>query len=417
MLDKPYTPSESDARPRRSPASEPSTRPSRPPRPRRGRLLLAAVAALIVLGALGWRYEFAPVTVEAAPTATNVAERVYGIGTVGARIQSNVGFKVGGVLVALNVDQGDTVKTGDVMARLDASDVEAQLAVAVAGVAQARANVDKARADVEGAGATLANAKAISERRTHLAKSGFVSTEEAETNAAAVRVADAALASSRAGVTVAEAALQSAEAQRSLQQAVVDNYALRAPYDARIVSRALELGAAPNPGQTVYTIVAADSIWVLGYVDERLAGALRVGQPAEITLRSRPGERFAGHIERIEMQSDPVNEERLVDVAFDRLPDKIYLNEQAEIVVATGELPRAVLVKSAAVDSLRDSHGRVWTVEDGRLAQREVTFGAQLLDGRLPIVGGLPRGAAVVDGPVAGLRVGRAARISGAAGS
>ena len=112
--------------------------------------------------------------------------------------------------------------------------------------------------------------------------------------------------------------------------------------------------------------------------------------PPTITLRSLPGKTFKGHVERIEMQSDPVNEERLVDVAFDQLPDDIHLAEQAEIVVTTGQLPRAVLVSATAVQSRREDHGLVWTVEDGRLSRRDVTLGAELLDGRLPILGGLP---------------------------
>jgi HlyD family secretion protein len=54
----------------------------------------------------------------------------------------------------------------------------------------------------------------------------------------------------------------------------------------------------------------------------------------------------------------------------------------------------------------------VWTLEQGRLAQRRVTFGPQLVDGRLPIVAGLPDGAEVVLAPQAGLRIGRAATVA-----
>ena len=111
-----------------------------------------------------------------------------------------------------------------------------------------------------------------------------------------------------------------------------------------------------------------------------------------------------------------MNEERLVDVAFDQLPDNIHLAEQAEVVMTTGTLVRAVVVAPTAIADLRDGRGVVWTVEDGRLARREVGFGPELLDGRLPILDGLPAGARVVSAPVSGARVGRAARITEAAG-
>ncbi|HUZ71742.1 MAG TPA: efflux RND transporter periplasmic adaptor subunit [Stellaceae bacterium] len=375
---------------------------------------MAAIIVLLIaiVGIATWYSLTRPMVVSIAPVATNVPEQVFGLGTVGARVQSNVGFKVPGVLVALMADQGDRAHAGQVLAQLDARDITAQLAVAKAGVAQAQANIQKAKADVASATASLANAKAISARRAALAQHGNASAEEAQTTEATMRVAAANLGAAQSEVSVAEAARQSAEAQEAFEQATLANYTLYAPYDAWIVSRNLELGSMPNPGQSVFTLVAAHSVWALGYVDERLAGRLSVGQPAEIILRSKPATPLPGHVARIEIQSDAVNEERLVDVAFDRIPDNIHLAEQAEIVITTGVLPRAVPVQPAAVTDYRDGHGTVWTVENGRLERRRVTFGHELLDGRLPVVDGLPDGAEVVAAPASGLRVGGAARVA-----
>ena len=301
---------------------------------RRGRTALFAlliVAAAILGGLPIWWAYFSPVAVSVAPIAADVREQVFGLGTVGARVQSNIGFKVAGVLVALKADQGDRVKAGQLLAQLDAHDIEAQLAVANAGVTQASANIDKAKSDVVSAEATLENAQAVSARRNSLVEKGFASVEEAQTNEAGKRVATANLASAKSGVAVAEAALKSAEAQEAFEQATLANYSLYAPYDGWIVSRNLELGSMPNPGQSVFTLVAEDTVWAVGYVDERLAGRLAIGQPAEIILRSNLTTSVPGHVERIEVQSDAVNEERLVDVAFDKVPADVHLAEQAEV--------------------------------------------------------------------------------------
>ena len=120
-------------------------------------------------------------TVEVASVSTDVPVQVFGLGTVGARVQSNVGFKVAGVLVALDADFGDRVAAGSVLARLDARDVAAQLGQANAGVLQARASLVKAHADVTAAEANRANAAAVARRRSELAKSGHASVEEAQT--------------------------------------------------------------------------------------------------------------------------------------------------------------------------------------------------------------------------------------------
>ena len=109
-------------------------------KPQRVRSVLVAVlivAAAIVGSLLIWWAYFGPVTVPVAPVEANVREQVFGLGTVGARVQSNIGFKVGGVLAGLKADQGDRVQAGQLLAQLDARDIEAQLAVAHAGVAQA----------------------------------------------------------------------------------------------------------------------------------------------------------------------------------------------------------------------------------------------------------------------------------------
>jgi HlyD family secretion protein len=383
--------------------------------PHRGRQVAWALAAAIVLAVvayLSWFAFFSPVTVSVVPVQSDVRQQVFGLGTVGARVQSNIGFEVAGVLVALGADQGDRVRVGQVLAQLDVRDIEAQVAVAKAAVAQARASLEKAKADVEAVTANLANAKAIAARRRELVDRGFKSIEEVQTTEALAQVAAGNLASAKAGVLVAEAGLQSAEAQQTFQEATLAMHRLRAPYDAWVISRNLELGSMPNPGQSVFTLVAENTVWVRAYVDERLAGRLSLGQPVEIILRSKPGQPDPGHIARIEIQSDAVNEERLVDVAFDQVPDNIHLAEQAEVVITTGTLAHAVVVPPTAVSDLRGGRGTVWTVEEGRLARQEVRFGPELLDGRLPVLRGLPPDVKVVSAPVSGARVGRAARIA-----
>jgi len=395
--------------------------------PGRGRRIAWAILGLIAVALGGFGYWFlflSPLTVTIAPVQSNLREEVFGLGTIGARVQSNVGFKVTGVLSALMVDQGDRVHTGQVLAKLDARDIEAQVEVMKAGVAQARANIEKAKADVASAETTLMNDKVISARRDILVKQDSIAVELADNARAQVRVDEANLTSARSAVVLAEAVLHSAEAQLAFEQATLSYYALFAPYDGWVISRNHELGdmfaafgSSSSSSQSVFTLVAADTIWAVGYVDERLAGRLSVGQPAEIVLRSDPSRRITGHVARIEIQSDPINEERLVDVAFDQIPENIHLAEQAYVYISTSVLPHAVLVQPSAVADFRGDkgtggHGAVWTVERGRVERRSVTFGPELLDGRLPILEGLPADSAVVAAPVSGLRVDRAAHVA-----
>jgi HlyD family secretion protein len=213
-------------------------------------------------------------------------------------------------------------------------------------------------------------------------------------------------------VLVAEANISDAKAQQQQQSATLDFHTLAAPYDAMVTARLKELGSALAASEPVFTLIDPKSIWVLAYIDESKAGEVQVGETAEIVLRSQPGRRISGHVARIEPESDRVNEERKVEVAFEKIPPGISLGEQAEVYITTVTLPQALLVPEVAIVGLAKNHGTVWLVEDGRLQRHEVMLEHRLLDGRYEIVGGLPDKARVVVQLRSGLRDGRAATIA-----
>ncbi len=380
---------------------------------RKSLILIAVVLALaIVAGAGAWTLFLRPISVQVAEPARDVVVQVFGLGTVEARVTSRIGFKVAGVLVDLRADVGDRVAKGAVLARLDDREQSARVARARAAVEQTQANVQKAAAGLEKAKANYANAQSINERRQKLAQTNSTSVETAETakTAEAVALADINLASS--DIAVARATVGDAKAQQQQETATLDFHSLAAPYDAMVTARTKELGSALGAGEPVFTLIDPASVWVLAYIDESKAGEIKVGEAADIVLRSLPNKLFKGKVARIEPESDRVNEERRIEIAYDTRPDNFHLGEQAEVHITTVTLPQALLVPEAAIIGLGKSRGTVWTVEDGHLQQREVTLGHRLLDGRFEITGGVPDKAMVVAQLRNGLRIGRAAKIS-----
>ena len=378
------------------------------------RLILTGVAVAIGAGILfgAWSAYFRTIQVQVATIQRDVPVEVFGLGTVEARVTSKIGFKVSGVLVELRADVGDRVAKGAVLARLDDREQTARAGRAKAATEQAEANFQRATASVQKAEANYANAKTINERRQKLVQTATTSVESAET---AKTSQDAALADvnlATSDVAVARAAMSDAKAQLQQESATLDFHALAAPYDAMVTARSKELGSALGAGEPVFTLIDPNTVWVLAYIDESKAGEIKVGEPAEIVLRSRPGQRIRGKVARIEPESDRVNEERRVAIAYDRMPDTFNIGEQAEVYITTVHLPQAVLVPEAAIIGLGKNRGSVWTVEDRRIQRHDVTLGHRLLDGRYEIVGGLPDKAQVVVQLRSGLRAGRAARIA-----
>jgi HlyD family secretion protein len=121
---------------------------------------------------------------------------------------------------------------------------------------------------------------------------------------------------------------------------------------------------------------------------------------------------MSAEVTRIDIESDRVNEERRIYVRCAGCPHTFHLGEQAEVVVTVATLPKALMVKLSALANVSGHEATGWTVENGRLRQRQVTFDHRTLDGRFEIVGGVPDGAQVVGSAIAGLRVGRAASIA-----
>jgi len=373
---------------------------------------LLALLGIGVAGAVVFLFIFMrPFPVEVAHPAENVPVQVFGLGTVEARILSKIGFEVSAALVELHADHGDRVKGGDILARLHSAEQEARVAKAGAGVVNAEAAVKMAEAAVGKARAVLAQKKQVNRRKQALIAKQTISVEAAEEAQLEEDVAAAELSVAVSDVEVAKAAVEDAKAQYEYEKVLLDHHTLRAPYDAIVVQRHKELGSVLTAGEALFTLVAPETVWALAYVDEARAGDLRVGQPAEVRLRSLPRQMFEGHVTRIGIESDRVSEERRVYIACDRCPESFHLGEQAEVFITTGVLDKALLVPETAVEHFSGTDGTVWTVEDGELRRREVALGHRTLDSRLEITDGLPEGARVVSALRPGLREGRAAKV------
>lgn len=376
------------------------------------KLLAAGVVGIGVAGGGWWLVTSRPMYVSVAAIERTVPIRVFGLGTVEARIASKIGFAVGASITELAADHGDRVRRGDVLARLDAGEQEAKLARAKAILLSAEVAGHKARANVEKARAILAQKQEANRRKQALVGRSIVSEQIAEEARRDEDVAKAELAVALSEIEVAGAQLADAQAALAYERVQLERHTLVAPFDAMVVERHRERGAVVKSGDPIFTLIAPETVWVLAFVDESRAGGIVEGQSAGVRLRSLPQQLFEAKVVRIGIESDRVSEERRVYLQCQRCPPRFHLGEQAEVMISVATLDQALLVPEAAVARFDGSKGEVWTVESGRLQRREVAFRHRTEDARLELVAGLPDGAQVVTAIDAGFREGRAARLA-----
>jgi HlyD family secretion protein len=234
--------------------------------------------------------------------------------------QVNLGFRVGGRVTEMRVDEGDTVKAGDVIALLDEGPYQDQVNIARAQFAQAQATytkmvagfrreeIEQARAQVEQMRANLTNADLNFRRQSALQQTHVISQQDldnatAQRNAyqAQLHSAEANLALELAGnrkedIDVARAQMDNAKAGLQNAERSLSDCRLVAPSDGVVITRAVEPGTIVAAGSTVYSLALDKPIWIRTYIDEPDLGRIYPGMKALVYTDADPGKPYEGRI-------------------------------------------------------------------------------------------------------------------------
>jgi RND family efflux transporter MFP subunit len=358
--------------------------------PRGRRMLVAAAAVLVVVAAAagGWAaFRGLPgagqpvrtaVVVAAGAGATPAGAVLQATGYVTARRRATVSTQITGTLTQVLFEEGDHVAAGQVLARLDDSQLRAALKAA-------QANLESAQAQVTLAQVQLEQAKADASRSDELVASGMTTHQLAEQARSNVNTLAATLVSRQRLVDAARAQL--AEAQVNADYTVV-----RAPFAGVIIDKAAQVGEIVSPlsaggGFTrtgVGTIVDMDSLEVEVDVNEASIAQVRAGMPCETVLDAYPDWHIPSHVIAVIPVADKGKATVRVRVALEQkdarlVPDigaRVSFLQQAAPAAAPGaSAAQGVLVPAAAI-AQRDGRTLVFVAGDGRAQARPVTPGA-----------------------------------------
>jgi membrane fusion protein (multidrug efflux system) len=226
-----------------------------------------------------------------------------------------VSAQVSGSVIEVNVREGQQVKRGDVLFRIDPAPYRVALEQAEAQLAAARLQTTQLRTQAAGTGADIVGAQANLEikrnalaRQQALLKQGFTTRANYEDALNEVRAAETALADARARAANAHAAIAPGEQPSVAQaQAAVDKARLdlsrttvRAPMDGVIAnSDRLQVGQAVAPGVGLLSIVHGKDAWVEANFKEKDLAEMARGQKVKIKIDAYPDQTFWGHVQSI----------------------------------------------------------------------------------------------------------------------
>lgn len=328
---------------------------------KRWQWILGLVAIAAIAAFLWWRE--GPARVSIVPMTRGPAiDAIYATGTVEPTVMLPIAPRTGARLVDLNVDEGSTVRKGQVLARLDDADLAST---------------------VEELEARARYARAQHARNGDLVRKGFVSKAETDRTSSELEAA--------------EAAVRRARSQR-------DFMSLTAPADGLIIKRDGERGQFIPAGQAVFFLSCCAPLRVSAEVDEEDIPRVYVRQKVVLRADALPGEVFDGKVKEITPKGDPVARSYRVRIEL-AAPERFKVGMTVDTNLIVAERQNALLVPATAVQ--KDT---VWTVDEKhRLRRHKVNVGVSGA-GRTEILEGLPPDARVVDSPPTDLREGHIAR-------
>jgi HlyD family secretion protein len=367
--------------------------------PARRTLSLAAFGLIFLVG-FGWvvatQGPLAAVKVTTANAGEATLERtLFGIGTVEARRAYAIGPTVAGRVARVLVDQGDSVKAGQLLAEMDPVDLESRQSASGASAARAGQLVAAAQAALAETSSRAHLAQNSAARYADLRLKNFVSQEAADAKAHEAAAARAAQDSATAALAAARDETRRARSDLAGLGQSRAHLRLTSPVAGVVSARLAEPGSTVVAGQAVLQVIDPATLWLRVRIDQGRSTGLAVDLPALIALRSQPGQAQPGRVARIDLVGDAVTEERIANVVFDTPPVQLAIGELAEVTLLLPPIDKALSIPAAALTRQGNALG-VWRLVDGRVQFAAVTTGITSANGQVQVMSGLAAGDTVI---------------------
>ena len=312
-------------------------------------------------------------------------------GSIQAVTEAPILARADGYIKRRLVDIGDRVQAGQLLAEIEAPEMDQQLTQARANLQVARDALEQALANYEQGKSNLELARVTADRWGRLVTKGAVSRQENDQYQAQYQAQLANVAALGKGIAAQRSGVAAAEANVARLDQMLSYRMVKAPFDGAITVRNIDTGALVNAGSTLlFRIAQTGTLRIYINVPQANAGAIRTGQPAQLSISSLPGRRFTGTVARTASALDPATRTLLVEVHVPNPDGALLPGMYAQVDLSSARAVPPLLIPGDALVVLQNGTQVALVRPDHTVHMQKIVvgrdYGAQLevLDGLRP---------------------------------
>lgn len=321
--------------------------------------------------------------------------------------------KVAGYIRKINVDIGDHVHTGEVLAVLEVPELAAQVQGADAGIRHSQDEIVRAQNEVSRDEAAHAALHAAYKRLKQAAEArpGLVAEQELDDSQAKDMSAEAQVEAAKSALSAARQQLDVSKASQMQVSAMSDYSRIVAPFDGIVTWRYSDTGALVQAGtsagnaQPVVKIAQVNVLRLRIPVPESLAAGVRIGESADISVQAT-GEHFSGKVTRFTDALDPSTRSMQVEVDVPNQKLHIAPGMYADVILQTQNRPHALLIPIQALTQTENGASVLVVDNNNRVQARDIHAGLESPN-RVEVTAGLNEGDRVIIGNLSSYHTGQ----------
>jgi RND family efflux transporter MFP subunit len=317
-------------------------------------------------------------------------------GTMQALTEAPILARVDGYLKRRLVDIGDRVQAGQILAEIDAPELDQQIDQAEAALEQTQAAVEQAQANLVQGRANRDLARITAERLTTLTDRGIVAQQDRDQAQAQLAAQDAGVQAAEKAISAQRSNLAAARANLVRLQTVAAYRLVKAPFDGAITLRNVDVGALVSTGNTLlYRIAQTGKLRAYVNVPQSSVAAVHVGQDAALTISDFPGRIFRGTVTRTARALDAATRTMLVEVNVPNPDGTLFPGTYTDVELSGVRANPPIVVPAAAIVFRSDGAQLAVVQPDGIIHLQKVVVGRDYGD-RLEILQGVQEGTTIV---------------------